>query len=284
MFLFCNSCGLAVLAMATRTLRACEIAVGGAANGGSDNPFGMENTHRMDILVQKSLERGREIELSIDPYVHPIDSPPTLADIQKQAVSLGLSGRGEIFSATALACVADGYQKGRYSVKMVKRNLLNDAEQKNIETFSDEDIDTNYEMYNDNNEQCENKTKEINVNKITPSKQNEMVNQHYYDCNPLLFNERILVEFCGDDKNEDCTSPKEVSNIKVKTISTNYEHHDHQMPQYYNSNLPSFDHFNPASSYNFKKHGDLLIADPSGTAATMSVVQHLMRGHLIAVW
>lgn len=280
MFLFYNSCGLAVLAMATRTLRTCEVAVGGAANGGSDNPMGMENTHSMDILVRKSLERGREIELS-----DPIDPPPTLAEIQKQAVSLGLSGRGEIFSATALACVADRYQKGRYYVKMVKRNLLNCNEQKIVEAFSDGDVDINYEIDNDDNEQCgEDKTKEINVDEIILNEGNAMVDQPCHDHDPQLFNENKFMALCGDNKFENCTNPEKISNLKVKNIATKYEYHDHQMPQNHDSNLMSFDHFNLSSSYDFKKHGDVLIADSLSTAATMSVVQHLMRGHLIAVW
>lgn len=281
-FLFYNSCGLAVLAMATRTLRTCEVAVGGAVNGGSDNPIGMENTHSMDILVRKSLEKGREMEMS-----DPIDPPPTLAEIQKQAVSLGLSGRGEIFSATALACVADGYQKGRYYVKMVKRNLLNDVELTRVEAYTGGDIDINYETDNDDNEQCgEDKTKEINVYEITPNERNEKFDQSCHDHDPQdLFNERKLVVLCEDDENEDCTNRlQEMSNSKVENIATKFEHHDHQMPQYHDSNLPSFDHFNISSSYEFKKHGDILIADPLSTTATISVVQHLMRGHLIAVW
>lgn len=308
-FLFYISCGLAVLAMATRTIRACEVAVGGAANGGSDNPYGIENTNTLNVLVRNSLENGWKTELKVNPNVHPISPPPTLAELQKKAVSLGFSGRGEMFSTIALACLADFYRKGRYNLTMMNRNLLNYNELNNrVEVSSDEDTHTNYEINSDVNEEWESEIQD------TPDELSEMDDQiqeeqlYHHDSNQLPFNESMVMDLYTDYKVGDFTNPIDVSNTVVENIDLNFnagndkeqllepetdkeeinlsqenELHDQQMSLFDDKDLPLFDSFNP-TSYNFKEHGNTLTMNLSDPKALMSVIQRLLLGHLIAVW
>lgn len=128
---FYNSCGLAVLAMAARPIMGFEVAVNGAAAINMyDNYYKLKNTYITNDPVEEALIQNIKNNWSEfvgnHTYFPEILNPPTLEQLQQDAINYGYSNHGEMFSTLALTVIADKHQAGRYKAWMVERDLLND--------------------------------------------------------------------------------------------------------------------------------------------------------------
>jgi len=138
-----NSCGLAVLAMAARPILTCEAAMGITYDCG-DTYNGSRDVDELNEVVKKTIleaiEKERQKALhstNFTPHPPEIDAP-NLADIQKEAIRSGYSGRGEMFSTQAMVNLAKTHQTGRYNVTLVKRDLLDITNEINKEDIGTE--------------------------------------------------------------------------------------------------------------------------------------------------
>lgn len=109
-----------MLAMAAQPILACEVAAGGVADGGGANNHGTDNPH--DKVQNAKMRTVYDANVKNKPCPKHLYSSPTLADLQGQAVKKGFSGRGEMFSAKAMACLAVEHQCGRYNVRLVEKS------------------------------------------------------------------------------------------------------------------------------------------------------------------
>lgn len=120
----CCSCGLAVLAMAARSILACEVVAGSAADVDGTTNDGTDELCNKVHNVEKN-------QFSKHLY------PPTLADLQDRAIAKGFSGRGEMFSAKAMACLAAEHQSGRYKAYLVEKSTQSISEDINHKSSGD---------------------------------------------------------------------------------------------------------------------------------------------------
>lgn len=116
--------------MAARPILTCEAAMSSARDCG-DNYNGLEDVDELNEVVKKAILESTEKERrkavhSTNSTIHPAPDidVPNLADIQKEAIKSGFSGRGEMFSTQAMVSLAKTHQTGRYNVTLVKRDLL----------------------------------------------------------------------------------------------------------------------------------------------------------------
>jgi len=137
---------LAVLAMAARPILTCEAVMGSVRDCG-DNYNGLEDVDELNEVVKKAIldftekERRKAVH-STNSTIHPAPDidVPNLADIQKEAIRSGYSGRGEMFSTQAMASLAKTHQTGRYNVTLVKRDLLDMTDEVNKDDVGTEII------------------------------------------------------------------------------------------------------------------------------------------------
>eukprot|EP00102_Acyrthosiphon_pisum_P009498 XP_003247720.1 PREDICTED: formin BNR1-like [Acyrthosiphon pisum] len=132
--------------MAARPILTCEAAMGSARDCGY-NYNELEDVDELNEVVKKAIldfaekERRKAVH-STNSTIHPAPDidVPNLADIQKEAIRSGYSGRGEMFSTQAMANLAKTHQTGRYNVTLVKRDLLDMTDRVNEDDVGTEII------------------------------------------------------------------------------------------------------------------------------------------------
>lgn len=132
--------------MAARPILGCEVIAGGAAYGGGASNNGFDDMWRQvsDAKI-RSFCKARSKKLPCPAHIN----SPSLDELQSRAIARNLSGRGEMFSATAMARLAAEHQCGRYIVRLVQQN--NDShETKIIPNLGDDEepIPNNMSMLN----------------------------------------------------------------------------------------------------------------------------------------
>lgn len=244
---FCCSCGLAVLAMAARPVLTCEVAFGGAPKDGGATQDG---TDKQQCEIQSAMCCAiNEAQVENKPW--PRHYPPNLSDLQKQAIMMGVSGRGEMFSACTLANLAAEHQCGRYKVCLINQSLLN-TENKNSENSLNKDV-----------------TKKSSFGNHFDG--NNFVNKH------LLLRQPTNAKSSSVGKTVRTTyiEPQCKSSLGVNgRMSNNIFHHNIDNDNSLNS---------PQTPSCVDSHGFLTLEfDKSNWHK--SVVSRLMAGHLVAVW
>jgi hypothetical protein len=117
--------------MAARPILGFEVAVNGAAaNNVCDSYNKLKNTNPTNDAVEEALIQNIKKNWSEFVGDHTslpeILNPPTINQLQLDAINHGYTARGEMFSALAMTVIADKHQAGRYKAWLVERDLLND--------------------------------------------------------------------------------------------------------------------------------------------------------------
>lgn len=136
--------------MAARPILACEIAAGGVAEEGGATNDGTDNLHnKVQNAVIRTVYHDNVKKKPCPKHLY----SPTLADLQGQAVVKGFSGRGEMFSAKAIAYLAVEHQCGRYNVRLVEKSTTEENSSrpkgKDVNYESDNSFDNSYSNLKD---------------------------------------------------------------------------------------------------------------------------------------
>jgi len=272
--MFHCSCGLAVLAMAMRPILICEVAEGGAAKCGSESINGTEKNDDLNSVMESTIKRGISKAVSQNNIWPQHYEPPTLMDLQDQVIRSSYSSMGEMFSSLAMAKIASLYQCGRYKVRLLNRPLIFGNEASENIHIGKNNMDSLYgqnaNKHNDNNSKLSSENEKPPKNALRNTKIEDTRSNCNFDTG-IMNNCSYNIPQHTDFSNE-CLSNTAKEKIPDYSNDISTDLHD---------DIPPVALSNPTSCP--YKH-ELLTSKPGLSSWSVSVVERLMRGHLIAVW
>lgn len=260
--------------MATHPVMKCEVAMdlgvitrnGYTFNNGSVSQKAYKKARDMAMFRAIKHDLKQDISKSNLPVSV---FPPDIKEMQRVAVINEFSGHGEMFSALAMATLASWYTYGQYRVYLVNRHLLTELEKTNFtEIYGTTAI-------NGINTESENTFVPENSHCLFDSKDSS-------DTKELVGNENVLSQQLKmSDQEVDSRSIDDNRSLMDDNYRNSASHSSLQQNEQSTENQSKFKGFRtygrPDDEFN-------VTIDRDDPLWKMSVVQHLMSGHNIAVW